>query len=174
MDPPMEVVAALARDAMRAAEREIPAYSHPRSPRAFTQRQLFALLAVRRFLDTDFRTVASLAARSPELREALGLERSPHYSTLWYAERRLLAGGAHEALMREVLERARGPAARRPGPPDGADPAAAGAQVPLRLECPVYGPGIPGGPMEPPVRARPTFVGDFVPPLPGPRGPDVS
>jgi hypothetical protein len=121
MDPPMEDVAALARDALSAARGEVPPYSHPRSPHAFTQPQLFALLAVRRFLGTDFRRVAALAARSPELREALGLERIPHYSTLCYAERRLVGGGRHAGLMRDVLQRAGGPRAEGTGTTDVGD-----------------------------------------------------
>lgn len=114
MDPSDEAVIELAMDAMRTAEIGVPAYTHPRSPHLFNQHQLFALLAIRRYLRTDFRAVSRLVQRCAALRGILGLPRAPHYSTLCYAERRLLARGGHGALLREVLERARGTAFRAP------------------------------------------------------------
>ena len=103
---PNDNVLALARDAVRAAEREVPRFSHTRSPRTYTQHQLFALLAVRRFLRVDYRAMTTLASQWPELRAAVGLVRAPHYPTLCYAERRLLGEGGHAALLAEILERA--------------------------------------------------------------------
>lgn len=109
----------LARDALRAAaEGQVPRFSHRRSPRTYTQHQLFALLAVRRFLGWDFRAMASLASRSPSLRGALGLASAPHYSTLCYAEGRLLEDGRIAALLADVVDRARlprGPGTSEPG-----------------------------------------------------------
>jgi len=97
----------IAREALRAAESGVPRFSHRRSPRTYTQHQLFALLAIRRFLGWDFRAVASLAERSPSLRAAIGLGRAPHYSTLCYAERRLLKDGPAASLLDEVVALAR-------------------------------------------------------------------
>ncbi len=67
-------------------------YAHPKSRHDYTQPQLFALLALRRFLKTDYRGLVTLLAEWGELRRALGLRKVPHYSTLCYAEQRLLAG----------------------------------------------------------------------------------
>lgn len=83
----------LAREALAVAQRSLPKYSHPNSPKDFTQHQHFAILAVRQFLGTDYRGMARLLAEWSDLREVLGLLRVPHYSTLCYAERRLLKGG---------------------------------------------------------------------------------
>ena len=103
---PNEAVLSLARDALRVAEREVPRFSHSRSPRTYTQHQLFALLAVRRYLRVDYRAMTTLASQWPELRTVIGLNRAPHYSTLCYAERRLLTEGGHGPLLQQVLERA--------------------------------------------------------------------
>lgn len=103
---PNEAVLSLARDALRVAEREVPRFSHSRSPRTYTQHQLFALLAVRRYLRVDYRAMTTLASQWPELRTVIGLNRAPHYSTLCYAERRLLTDGGHAPLLQQVLERA--------------------------------------------------------------------
>lgn len=82
---------ALAREALAVGERALPRYSSRYSRHDYTQAQLFALLALKQFLKTDYRGVVTLAAEWAELRRALRLKRVPHYSTLCYAERRLLA-----------------------------------------------------------------------------------
>jgi hypothetical protein len=88
---------ALARTALAAGERAFPPYSHPKSPHKFTQPQLFALLTLRQFLRLDYRGLIAWLRRWAELRQALGLERLPHYSTLCYAEARLLKKTAPRA-----------------------------------------------------------------------------
>jgi hypothetical protein len=82
----------MARDALAAGEAALPRYGSRYSRRDYTQPQLFALLALRQLLRTDYRGVVALAAEWGELREALGLARVPHYSTLARAAPRLLAG----------------------------------------------------------------------------------
>jgi hypothetical protein len=82
----------VARDALAAGEAALPAYGSRFSRHDYTQPQLFALLALRQFLRTDYRGVVALAAEWRELREALGLARVPHYSTLAHAAPHLLAG----------------------------------------------------------------------------------
>ena len=81
---------AFARTALAAAKAELPPYSNPKSPHKFTQHQLFAILALKDFLRTDYRGVIQYLAEWSDLRQALGLERLPHYSTLCYAEHRML------------------------------------------------------------------------------------
>jgi hypothetical protein len=84
---------AVAREALRLAQEALPAYSSRFSRRDFTQHQLFAALALKTFFRTDYRGVVQLLDDFAELREELGLTKVPHYSTLCYAERRLLKKG---------------------------------------------------------------------------------
>ncbi len=84
----------LVREALRVAEAALPAYSCPTSRKDFTQPQLLAVLALKTFLRTDYRGVTAFLEDFPELRADLGLRKVPHYSTLCYAERRLLQKGA--------------------------------------------------------------------------------
>ena len=83
----------LARMALSVARESIPAYSSKFSRKDFTQHQLFALLALKTFLKTDYRGLIQMLADFAELRQDLGLGKVPHYSTLCYAERRLLKKG---------------------------------------------------------------------------------
>ena len=83
---------ALAREALAVGERTLPRYASQFSPHRYTQAQLFALLTLKQFLRVDYRGLVTLVAEWTELRRALRLTRVPHYSTLCYAERRLLVG----------------------------------------------------------------------------------
>ena len=85
---------ALARVALEAGKEALPDYSHPKSPHKFTQPQLFAMLALKQFFKIDYRGIVEWLARWSELKEALELQHIPHYSTLCYAEERLLKKGA--------------------------------------------------------------------------------
>ena len=82
-----------ARAALRRAQEALPAYASRTSRHDFTQAQLFAILALKTFLKTDYRGVVAFLADFPELRGDLGLSKVPHYSTLCYAEQRLLQKG---------------------------------------------------------------------------------
>ena len=57
-------------------------YSDPASPKVFTQRQLLALLVLRKYMKTTYRGVIEHLAMMPQLREAIGLTRLPHFTTL--------------------------------------------------------------------------------------------
>ena len=85
---------AVAREALRLAQESLPAYSSKFSRKDFTQHQLFAVLALKTFLKTDYRGVAQFLADFAEIRGDLGLKDVPHYSTLCYAEQRLLKKGS--------------------------------------------------------------------------------
>ena len=85
---------AVAREALAAGTRALPAYSNRFSRRDFTQAQLFAVVTVKHFMQLDYRGVAQLLSEWSELRQCLKLPRVPHYSTLCYAERRLFKKGA--------------------------------------------------------------------------------
>ena len=85
---------AVAREALRLAQESLPPYSAVRSRKDYTQHQLFAILALKTFLRTDYRGVTQFLADFAELRADLGLAKVPHYSTLSYAEQRLLKKGS--------------------------------------------------------------------------------
>jgi hypothetical protein len=84
---------AVAREALRLAEKAMPAYSSKYSRKDFTQHQLFAVLALKTFLKTDYRGVVAHLADFAELRQDLGLPKPPDHSTLCYAAKRLLKRG---------------------------------------------------------------------------------
>src|SRR5438270_10232169 len=84
----------VARGALELAREALPAYSCPTSRRDYTQRQLFAILALKTSLKTDDRGVVAFVADFPELQADLGLTKVPNFSTLSYAQRWLLKGGA--------------------------------------------------------------------------------
>jgi len=84
---------ALARVALEAGKEALPDYSCPKSPHKFTQPQLFALLVLKQFFKLDYRGTVQWVGRWAELRDALGLKRVPHYSSLCYAEERLVKKG---------------------------------------------------------------------------------
>lgn len=84
---------ALAREALQLAREGLPPYSSKYSRKDYTQHQLFAILALKTFLKTDYRGVVAVVADFAELRNDLGLTKVPHYSTLDYAEQRLLKKG---------------------------------------------------------------------------------
>ena len=84
---------AVAQEALRLAGEALPAYSSKYSRKDFTQHQLFAVLALKVFLKTDYRGVVEFLADFAELRGDLGLAKVPNYCTLCYAEQRLLKRG---------------------------------------------------------------------------------
>src|SRR3954447_15718752 len=88
---------AVARTAFQLARDALPAYSCRTSRKDFTQHQLFAILALKTFFKTDYRGVAQLLADFAELRDELGLDKVPHYSTLCYAAGRLIKKGRPSA-----------------------------------------------------------------------------
>jgi hypothetical protein len=85
---------ALAKAALEAGKQGLSDYSCSKSCHTYTQPQLFACLILKQFFKLDYRGVVTWLSRWKELRDALGLTRVPHYSTLCYAERRMLKKGA--------------------------------------------------------------------------------
>jgi hypothetical protein len=85
--------------ALATARRALPAYSHRCSPKKFTQHQLFACLALKNFLKTDYRGVVAHLADHPSLVATLELSKIPHFTTVEKAAKRLLkAAGARRLL----------------------------------------------------------------------------
>jgi hypothetical protein len=85
---------ALAREALRVARGSLPAYSSKYSRKDFTQHQLFAILALKTFLKTDYRGVVQMLVDFAEPRQEVGLDEVPHYSALCYAAGRLKRGSS--------------------------------------------------------------------------------
>lgn len=93
---------AVARIALQVGQATLPAYSSKYSPQTYTQPQLFACLVLRQFFRTDYRGVIALLNGFRELRQVLGLTEVPHYSTLCYAQKRLMRAGQFQALQQQV------------------------------------------------------------------------
>jgi hypothetical protein len=89
--------------ALATARRALPAYSHTHSPKTFTQHQLFACLALKNFLRTDYRGIVAHLADSPALVETLGLAKIPHYTTLQKAAQRLLKTAPARRLLEATV-----------------------------------------------------------------------
>jgi hypothetical protein len=89
------------------AQDALPAYPHRFSPKKFTQHQVFAVLALKEFMRCDYRKVAGLLADCRDLREAIGLEQVPHFTTLQKASKRLLQLKSSKRLLRSTLKLAR-------------------------------------------------------------------
>jgi hypothetical protein len=87
-------VIAVARMALKAGRKGLKPYSHPNSPKTFTQPQLFAMLTVRQFFSLDYRATVQLLADWSDLRNVLKIKTLPHWTTLQKAEARLLKKGA--------------------------------------------------------------------------------
>jgi DDE family transposase len=90
----------VALTALAAAQQALPRYTHRCSPRKFTQHQLFACLALKNFLRTDYRGVVAHLEDNPSLRDLLALRQVPHFTTLQKASRRLLS----QANARRLLD----------------------------------------------------------------------
>lgn len=81
-------------------------YSHPRSPQTFTQPQLFACLVLKAFFQTDYRGIEQILIECSDLRNSIGLERVPHFTTLQKAEKRLLDAEKSRALLQQTIKSA--------------------------------------------------------------------
>ena len=85
---------AVAEQALRVAREALPDYSSRTSRKDFTCARHVAILALKAFFKTDYRGVVQHLADFAELRQVLGLDKVPHYSTVKKAEQRLLKKGA--------------------------------------------------------------------------------
>ena len=81
-------------------------YSHPNSPKKFTQHQLFAVLVLKEFFNTTYRGVWGILRDSPELRASIELQHTPHWTTIQKAGNRLLQSRRIERLISETVARA--------------------------------------------------------------------
>ncbi len=95
----------VARMAYELAKETLPLYSHPKSPRRFTQPQLAACLLMMYYLDLSYRDMEEWLLATDKVCEALELERVPDYSTLAYANKRLLKIGQLNRMNRALLDK---------------------------------------------------------------------
>jgi Transposase DDE domain len=93
--------------ALAAGKEAFSDYSHIYSPKKFTQPQLFACLVLKEFEKKDYRGIRQLLLDCTELREVIGLESVPHYTTLQKASRRLLRQDRVRALLDDTVRRIR-------------------------------------------------------------------
>lgn len=71
----------------------MPKFAHPFIAKDFTERQLFAIQVLRRFVRTDIQGIIDILADSADVCQALQLEKIPDYATLSQAEGRLIRKG---------------------------------------------------------------------------------
>jgi len=90
----------VALTALAAAQKALPKYAHRYSPKKFTQHQLFACLALKNFLRTDYRGIVAHLEDNPSLLGLLAMGEVPHFTTLQKASRRLLS----QANARRLLD----------------------------------------------------------------------
>ena len=76
-----EIVQAV-RLALRLGRRHLADYAHKKSPQKFTQPQLFACLILKAHMGCTYRKVEELLILMPAVREAIGLEEIPRFTTL--------------------------------------------------------------------------------------------
>src|SRR5579884_2696388 len=100
---------AFARLAAAVAADELPAYSHPKSPKTFTQPQLLACLLLKAHLRQTYRGTADLLGASDGLRAALGLRRAPDHSTLQKFAERAVTPDLIDQSLAALLARAEPP-----------------------------------------------------------------
>lgn len=99
--------------ALAAGKEAFSDYSHIYSPHKFTQPQLFACLVLKEFEKKDYRGISQLLGDWPELRQTLGLETVPHFTTLHKASRRLLRLKPVRKILARTIRLIRGQRKRR-------------------------------------------------------------
>lgn len=90
--------------AHEAARRVIPPYAHRFAPKKFTHWQLFACLVLKAHQQQDYRGVWQLLLDSAELRQAIGLSKVPHWTTIQKAAERLLKAARVESLLESTIK----------------------------------------------------------------------
>lgn len=95
--------AAVAHTAYEAAKKAVPAYTHIKSPKKFTQHQLIACLALKEFFNTDYRGIAAILTDNSDLRNILELTEVPHFTTLQKTSQQLLTAKQVRKLIKSIL-----------------------------------------------------------------------
>lgn len=98
---------AVALTAYEAAKKAVPAYTHIKSPRKFTQHQLIACLVLKEFFTTDYRGITAILKDSSDLRKALALTEVPHFTTLQKTSKQLFTAKQVRNLIKSILQLAK-------------------------------------------------------------------
>jgi hypothetical protein len=85
--------------ALAVGKEALPDYSHPCSPKVFTQPQLFACLVLKTFLRLGYRQIEAHLRDLPAYGQWLGLKRVPDHSTLQKAAARLFPSCLSEKML---------------------------------------------------------------------------
>jgi hypothetical protein len=80
---------AFTKKALEVARAALPAYSSKFSKKDFTRHQHLAILALKTFLKTGYRGIVEILHDWSDLRQALGLTKVPHFTTIQKAGNRL-------------------------------------------------------------------------------------
>jgi hypothetical protein len=91
----------LAKLALKTAQEVLSPYSDIRSRHDFTQAQIFAILTLRQFFRTDYRGIIRILQEHQNLKDALGLKKLPHFTTLQKAQQRMLKKTSSRACLRQ-------------------------------------------------------------------------
>lgn len=94
---------AVALVAYATAQSALPAFSHLKSPKKFTQHQLVACLVLKEFFRTDYRGIEEILKDSSDLRKVLELDEVPHYTTLQKAAQRFTDKRTIDRLLRQTI-----------------------------------------------------------------------
>jgi len=94
---------AVAAVAYVTAQRALPAFSHLKSPKKFTQPQLVTCLVLKEFFRTDYRGIMEILEDSSDLKKILELEEVPHYTTLQKAAHRFTNKKTIDRLLRSTI-----------------------------------------------------------------------
>ena len=92
--------------AYRVGQSRLKSYSHPCSPKTYTQPQLFACLVLKEFLRLDYRKLSAFLEDTPELARTIELIPVPHFTTFHKAARRLLRSQPAQRLLSETVNHA--------------------------------------------------------------------
>lgn len=96
----------VARLAYALAKQTFPLYSHPKSPHKFTQPQWVACVLLMYYLKLSYRDVEDGLLATDQVCQVLELKPIPDYSTLAYANQRLLKMSRLNDLNRKLLDQA--------------------------------------------------------------------
>jgi hypothetical protein len=94
--------------AVRVGKASLPDFSHRFSPKTYTGPQLFTCLALKAFFKTDFRGIVAYLADMPDLCNAIGLSKVPHFTTLQKASKRLMISVVGKRLLEGTIREALG------------------------------------------------------------------
>jgi Transposase DDE domain len=89
--------------ALRVCRRHLSSYSHPKSPRRYTQPQLMSCLILKTLFKETYRGITAQLELSDRLCQALGLERVPDHTTLEKFAARAVTPQLLDSLVGQVL-----------------------------------------------------------------------